>query len=523
MKGGFPARLLPPLGWLAFLAVGYSPLLGALLAATEDPWPAEGIPASPRRMALLVNSLGLSAGVALAVMVVGTLAAVALLRRRATARPVLQWLLLASIAVPPTVQALAWCEAIGELNRRWGLSLIGDWWTGAAVQAMSLLPFGTGVALAALQATDGRLLDVGRVHSTPLRLILRLALPLARPLLVCGAILVFLLSLLDYTLPSIFGVNVYAMEIFVAFSANHNVGECLLLALPLLLVAVLLLGLVAPLPRRLAQRATASFPRDGSLPVPFMVLLVLAAGLMGLALVLPLRSLGSALAAPGELARTTLASMGELGYTLAINLVAALLAVALAVVPAAWLAFGKAGRLPLWPLALLPYLLPPTLTGIGLIALWNRLAPAGLHGDSFLVVMALVSRLAPLALAVLSAWLLRLDPALVEAAVVGCRSRRELMGRILLPLTMPGLLAAGTLAFVLGLGDVGTSLLLLPPGSETLAIKTYNYLHYGGSQAAAGLCLLLMALAVGGTALPWLAWLTNRTCRRRGWVRQTQP
>lgn len=516
MRGGSLLRLLSASAWSAFLAVSYGPLLGVLMVATDEAGHAGWNPLSPRRLGLLLKSLMFSAGVALSVMVVGVMAAIWLLRHPALARPGVQWLLLASVAVPPTVQALAWCQLLGELGRRWGLSLIGDWATAAVAQACSLFPFGTGLAMAALRSCDGRLLDAGRLQAAPLRLIGRLALPLARPLLLCGVVLVYLLSVLDYTLPSIFGVNVYAMEILVGFSANHSVAEALWLCLPVLLLSLALLASLVRLPQRLAQRPSARFPQDGALPRSVAWLFGAAVLATLFALGLPLLSLAGALANPGSLITTAITSTAHVLGTLQVSLVAALLAAVLAILPACVLAGAAAGRTGLWALVLLPYLLPPTLIGIGWLAL-RTTAAAGSEGGLLLVSAALASRLAPLAVLVLAAFLLRLDPALLEAALVSCRSRHQALGRILLPMMLPGVLAAGSLVFILSLGDVGTTLLLLPPGAESLAIKTYNYLHYGGSQAAAGLCLLLLALAFAVTALPWMLWWLQRTWHRRTW------
>ncbi len=515
MNGSAHFRPLSVCGWCVFLAVSYAPLLGALLVGASEPWPADLTLTSPRRLGLLFNSFSLSAAVALVVIAVGTLAAVALLRQRATAQAWLQWLLLASVAVPPTVQALAWCEAIGVLSRAWNLSLLGDWWTAAAVQAMALLPFGTGLALAALRSVDSRLLDAGRMQAPPLTLLRRVVLPLARPLLACAGVFVFLLSLLDYTLPSIFGVNVYAMEAFVAFSASHSVLESLWIALPLLLVTLLSLAVVVRLPRHLAQQATARFPSDGRLPVLWAIAAGLAVLLVAMALLLPLYSLASGLVNARGLVETLVASRPQLIDTLALNLPVAVLAVLTAVVPAAWLAFAAAGRSRLWVLVLFPFLLPPTLTGVGLIAVSHRLLPISVEAGDALLVLGLLSRLTPLAVCVLTAWFLRMDPTLLEAALVLSRSMLQALMRIALPLARPALLAAASLVFVLGIGDVGTSLLLLPPGSETLAIKTYNYLHYGGSRSAAGLCAMLLLLALLSPPLFWLLAKASRLLHRR--------
>ena len=499
--------------WALFAGLAYGPLAGALLgAASESP----SLPAdlfSPRRVELLLRSLGFSLAISAVATTCGVLAAIALLRQLPRRAARWQWLLVASVALPPTVPALAWSQGFSLLQPLTGTGAIGSWLYAGIAQGMALLPFATGVAVAALGRVDPELLDAARLQASPARLIARIALPLAAPTIAAGAALVFLLSLLDYTIPAIFGANVYALEIFVAFSSNHRVADAFWLSLPLAACALLLATTLAGLPQRLAQGRGAPFPADGTLPPTLTAAILVAGGLCAAALAAPLIGIAPAFADPAYLGRTIATSGREALYTLLTSTGAALLAVALAIVPALELARGGQMQRLCWALCLLPFLLPPALTGIGLIALWSPIHVIDLYGTAGMTVAAETARFTPAAIVVLATWLLRTDPALVDAALVAGSSLRQIVARVLLPLAAPGLAAAAGIAFVLSLGDIGANLLVTPAGSATLGMKTYNYLHYGGSEAAAGLCLLLVGLAALGAAATTLGMTWSRLPR----------
>ena len=501
-------RRLRWLAFAAFVAVSYGPLAGAISGSLSDPPVSFATLLSPRRLTLLLDSLTFSLAIALSTTFIGVLAALAILRHRPGWTQRLQWLLLASVALPPSVFALAWSQFLSLFSSVTGIGVIGNWWLAGLAQALALLPFSTGMALLALASTDPRLLDAARIVVSPAKLLFAIAVPLARSTLLSGAALVFLLSLLDYTIPSIFGANVYALEIFVAFSASHRVADALWLSLPLALCALGLVAILAGLPRRLAQTTAADFPNEGSLPMLLNGALIFAAFITGGALLAPLWAFLPALEDPAYLWRTVAASGRETGFTLFTSAMAALLALILAVGPAIELARGQRSARILWAVCLLPFLMPPALTGIGLIALWSPVHRLDIYGTDWMTIAAELARFTPVAIAVLSTWLLRLDPSLIEAALIGGSSLPRILLKILLPLSIPGIAAAGGISFVLSLGEIGANLLVTPAGSATLTMKTYNYLHYGGSQAAAGLCLMLMALATLGAAVP--LWIMNR-------------
>jgi iron(III) transport system permease protein len=65
--------------------------------------------------------------------------------------------------------------------------------------------------------------------------------------------------------------------------------------------------------------------------------------------------------------------------------------------------------------------------------------------------------------------------------------------------------AAACLVFVLAMGELGATVVVAPPGSQTLTLRIYNYMHYGASDAVAALCLAMAAVAVLAGAAAALA------------------
>jgi iron(III) transport system permease protein len=56
---------------------------------------------------------------------------------------------------------------------------------------------------------------------------------------------------------------------------------------------------------------------------------------------------------------------------------------------------------------------------------------------------------------------------------------------------MPAVLAGGVAVAALSLGEVGATILLIPPGTSTLSVRLFTLMHYAPTGQVSAVCLLL--------------------------------
>jgi iron(III) transport system permease protein len=145
-------------------------------------------------------------------------------------------------------------------------------------------------------------------------------------------------------------------------------------------------------------------------------------------------------------------------------------------------------------LVLAPLGIPSPLIGIGVIRVSS--ATDFLYGTWFSPVIGTLVRFTPVASIIILAQLKRSDPLLFDAADIFRHSLTGVWSRIKLPLQASGVIAAVGLVFAFTFGEMGSTLLTVPPGVGTVTIRVFNYLHYGGSDVVAGLCLVMVAFMI---------------------------
>lgn len=477
---------------------------------------AESLALDARILRLLTESTFFAMAVATGGLLLGVLMGMAVWHARSPWPGRLRWVLLALLAVPSYVHALAWGGCIGRCNRLlaelelpalpeqgWGLACL--------VQTMTLAPLAVGGCMLALELVDGRLVRAARPLRRDLSVTATVILPQAAPMLLAVWALLFLLSIGDYSVPSLFQTPVYAMHIFAVFSAQTDTAQAFLAAVPLLgVTAVVLLFSFKALRRlrcvTLPQQSVWTTPPVW--PTWFCWLLWLVVGFAALQILVPAVELAVQAGSWQAFSASVSLAEREIVYSFMTSLLAAIVTLPLAWFTAVQLRkHGWAGVLA-WILVLLCLATPAPLAGVGLIAIWNVPWLHFVYDSSFMPVLASVTRFAPLAALVFLARDEQAAAPLLQVARVFQRSGWQTWWRIRLPLALPVLLAAAGLIFALSLGELGATLLVAPPGKATLTMRIYNYLHYGGSETVAGLSLFVAAMAacLGLFTLAALRW-----------------
>ena len=513
-------------GLFVFIFIVFGPLLALVVDSAgyfiSDP--SLVIPTG-RSLGLFINSIALALGVAVGGMILGIMTASILWGWQTGKKHSLRWFLLVLAPIPPYVHALAWSASVSFVSDILisfglpGISLhgwIASWW----IQLMAFLPIAVGLSLIGFELVEVKMIEAARVIRPDIQVLFRVVLPLMAPLIMAGTGILFLLSLVDYSVPSLFGINVYSLEIFSEFSATNRPESAFLLALPELIITIFVVLLVRVAIRDAVQNQVWNRGGEYNWPTWFIWLQRGALTILILQISVLIVSLISLTGTLKNLALTISMSASEISFTFWIGIIASLICLPIALAAAKELERKDWRGTLWWLLVISPLAVPAPLVGIGLVSLWNRPLWYEFYGTSLIPLLAVLARFTPLAAIVLLTQLRRIDPLLMDAANVFGKNPLRIWLQVMLPQLTPGLLAAAFITFALSIGELGATLITIPPGKGTLTLKIYNYLHYGASDQVAGLCLMMVAstLLAGFIAVTilrgWSHLMPNRTRSR---------
>lgn len=508
--------------WLLFLVVVYLPL-AQLGAQAIQPGAGGSVEATDvlftgDQLGLLGTSLLLATGAAGFAAALGVPYALLCERTRLPGRRLFAAVYLLPLLIPPYIHAIVWGRLLAAngpanawLMERLGLEappLAVHSLPGAVfVLGLSYFPYVTLLTQAGLRTLDRGMEEAALMHRGPLGTMLRVTLPLVWPQIAAGALFVLVLSLIEFGVPDILRVSVFPVEIFIQFSALYDQRSAVLLSLPLLAVAALAMALLV---RTLGGRSYVSLGagfdagRRHELG-PWTPLAVLLCALpIALAVAVPVAALAVSAGPWGTYAKALQGSAGQIGTSLLVATATAGAATLLGLGVAASL-HGAVGRwrTPLELLSQVPFAVPPVVLGIGLIQLWNRPTTDWLYGSVAMLVLGGTAHFVPFAVRAVHANLQQIDPRLLEAGRLAGAGTWRVALRIALPLLRNGLLAGFFIVFVLSFSELGVTLLVTPPGIETIPIKIYNLMHYGAESTVSALCLILAAIQALMAATLW--------------------
>jgi putative spermidine/putrescine transport system permease protein len=150
-------------------------------------------------------------------------------------------------------------------------------------------------------------------------------------------------------------------------------------------------------------------------------------------------------------------------------------------------------------LFLLPLLIPPLTYGIPLATVLYRL---GLGGTFWGVVLINIVPSLPFVVLVMIPFIEQIDPRIEAAARVFGAGTTSLFLRILLPLLLPGMLAALLLVLVRTIAMFELTFLIAGPTTQTLVVSLYYAVFASGVRA--GQSIDAMAVVYMVTTLFWL-------------------
>jgi iron(III) transport system permease protein len=385
------------------------------------------------------------------------------------------------------------------LANRLGLTIHG-FWTAAAVLGLSFWPIAALLAWAGLKQSEGSLIEAACLGPSRILGFWRVELGLIRPHLSTGFLLVFLFSFSDYGVPSLFRVNTYPVFVFSQFAAFYDLRSGVVASWPYLLLPLAAIWIWR---QRAGTRLFEVLGKGGDSNHRVLCRnaqqcwLIVYAGILSVSLVLPLLAL---LRTAGPLATYVTAwktAQAQITASLLIAAVSATLMVASGFFLAVGIRWGRGRTRAFFDYAsLLPVALPGTLFGMAMIFLWNRPQTQFIYGTTAVVLLLYLARFLPFAVRTQVVGLSQIGTSLLDAARLADRPASSTIWRIMLPLLSPAMIVGWCLGFMFSLHELAGTLLVIPPGLETLTVRIYSLYHYGAGQLVAALSLFLVAASV---------------------------
>jgi iron(III) transport system permease protein len=488
------------------------PIASALFAPTADVWAHVG----PLLPGLTLNTLVLVLGVALGTGFIGTGLAWLTSVCEFPGRRFFAWALMLPLAIPAYVfgfvvvglfdfsgpVASTWREWFGD--RAWFPPIRS---VGGVVLTLSfsLYPYVYLLARNAFLTQSGRALEAARsLGETALGGFFRIALPMARPWIGAGVMLVVMETLADFGAVSVFNYDTFTTAIYKAWFGLFSLPAAAQLASFLMVFA--LLALTVEQQQRARQRYTLS-ARSGNGTRPIRLhgpLRWCAAGCAGLVLLLafimPLIQL--VIWSVGVLATDWDERFSD--YLLNTGLMAGsgALLITLGSLVLSWVKRRHTD----WKTALmvrlatLGYSLPGTVLAVGIFIpfawLDNRLIDGArvlfdaelapiLGGGLAALLLAYLIRFLAVGFGATDSALQRITPAMEEASRSMGVSGFAMIRRVHLPLLRGGLFSAFLLAFVDIMKEMPITLLMRPFGWDSLAVRIFEMTSEGEWQRAA--------------------------------------
>ena len=508
----FPRLSLLAVAVIALLALPpFFSLLAAALTtpgALSEAW--QAVTQEPRLVHLGLRSVQVAVLSALWATCLGLPSAWVLCRWSPFGRTILAGLLILPALIPPYLLAMGWHGLLGPIGSlrgdgpQWLMMLLkgGRLYTPcgvAFVMGCYTSPLVIVTVSATLLATDRGAEEAARIYRGRLGGMWAVTAKPACTALLVAALLVMLVCMGEYSVPSLYQVNVFSIEIHTRISAFCDINGATVLSLPLLfptcLAMVLLYCTTGALRCNQLTLTPARLPRTRWRTLGALWCLAV----INVSLLFPLAALAWHTAALRSLGQAIRTCAPQIGHSVLVAAATATLTSILGFLLAFILHQATPRmRITAQVLSLPALLLPGTLHGLGIIRLWNRPGPCGwLYGTPGILVVAYLGRYLAVALLPGLHAMRRIPRALAEAARTHGLPASRIATGIYLPLLSRAFGLSWLLVFALTIAELNIAILLAPPGFSTLGVRLFTLLHYGMNTMVAAIALILTAVGMG--------------------------
>ncbi|MBQ8691832.1 MAG: iron ABC transporter permease, partial [Synergistaceae bacterium] len=379
--------------------------------------------------------------------------------------------------------------------------------------------------VSALERMDPTLEESARIAGAKQsQVIWKITLPLVKPAISAGALLILISSLAHFGVPSILGFskNIYTLPTMIYALINKSGGSFDGIrqgtALSILLVAVVAIALVIQkkvlssgsydIIKGKSMRPTLIKLRGAKYPLLFLacltLLVIVVVPLVMIFLVALVKGYGRPLIWKNfslinyQKVFESTATIDSIKNSLFLSVTAGIVCMFLGVMIAYVINRIKPkGRGILEILSILPYSIPGTVLAIGVILSWSgAIMNITLYNTVWIILVAYMARYLSFSMKSASASLQQVNSSLEEASRACGATHTESLKDITLPLIKPAMVSGFFLIFLPAMRELTTSILLYGPYSRTLGVQIFALRDAGMIPQASALASIAIVIII---------------------------
>ncbi len=448
---------------------------------------------------LLLKSGSIALAVALLSTLTGTFLGFLLYKMHIKYGSFFKIVLLIPLFLSPYILAVAWKDLF--------FMLLGETQFITSVSGLVLVlttiyaPLAVLITGNALMNIDSQIEESALMISRFGRVFTRIILPLIKPALLSSFVLIFIFSISEFSVPAFFGVKVFTTEIFAQFSAFYNHALAVLQSSLLIIICILLLlgekNYLSEAPFfSIGSKGTKTRTYHNKKYEPlFLSALILW---ITISVVLPFLVLfvqafnggTSQIVKAFELLKPTFATSFWLSLTgTAITLFIGL--------TAAYSSVRGTGKANLFDLILLiAFATPSIILGISLIKFYNQPFFNFIYSSYAIILIGYTGKYTFISTKLIANAIRQVPLSLDEAAQIAGISKSSRIRKILLPHISPALFGAFIISFIFNLGELGTTIMVYPPGTEIMPIKVYTIMANAPQALTSSMTLIVFSVTL---------------------------
>jgi iron(III) transport system permease protein len=409
--------------------------------------------------------------------------------------------LLVPLVLPNYVFAIAWT------------SLLGGWVYGFCgcvfILTLCWAPLVAFLSRQSFAGTETEIRTAARVDgASEWDLISRIDLPLAAPVLLTGFTLTFIFVLVEFGVPSLLLVHVSSFEVFTEFSAFYYPVAATLAGLPILALAVFMLGSERILRRGEPVHVLGTGTKQQAISSSNgRIFSISGLSLCLLPSIIPLGVL-TYQAFAKERGEGLVRAFSLVNETIPISIGLCLVGGAILTIVGGALAVSLDKRLnpPLFRssglisefVIMLLLAVPPALWSLGLLGYWNQqgLLKEWVTDSGLILAIGCLGRFLPVTYRIFRDGLEAVQTEIIEAAWLDGARDYRLTIWVLAPLLKQVAGVAFAIACVLSFGELTVTLFCAPPGVATLPVRLYTIMANSPTHVVASVALLVAAVCL---------------------------